>query len=134
MLEFYEINMHLKLSTPRGYRYFVVDKFGELFLKDIHQSYDTPLLISLIDEHEKYYMAMCTSLGKTSKTWMIVSLTQKRLDDGLTGKVELRSIFEESENGVWMFDDVEGKKLCKVRKAELVDENLPDAGIFLEQE
>ena len=46
-------------------------------------------------------------------------------------KIELRDVFTQSEEGAWSFYDFEESGVSTIKKALLIDENLPDEGCYL---
>lgn len=109
--------------------------FGDMEVKEIHDWYDGPLLLTG-KIGEQLYFIIINEETDTHDRWYFAPVTEQREQDILQNKITLKDAFVKSETGfVYEFylpvtTEAKGYTIL-IPCEELKDEDLPDEGIYL---
>ncbi len=105
-------------------------KLGQLRLQEIYVHYDFPRLFSCSNEFGQRYLALSIGEKGDEFYWVYVAISTKRLEYILSGELELKKAFRETEDGAILHVTVSssGDKVIPVLPSEIPDRVLPKDG------
>lgn len=102
----------------------------ELKYVDTLEFYDVPQVFLAKNKEGVKFMCLLEEIGDDSLVYMAVSLSEDRLNDYLNGKIDLRSVYTNIEDG-YSYWEVHMRGFDIVaEESSLVEDYLPESGFF----
>lgn len=108
---------------------------GKLEIIEIYEYHDKPLLFACRNASYTHYLVVQEGVHPDSETWLYASLSYDRLQQIRAGIIDLHDAFAHAEDdfvfSVRLFLDDNPPQITMVNIADLIDDQLPDKGEFL---
>lgn len=108
---------------------------GKLEILEVYEFYDKPCLFSCRNVAGQIFLAIWIDETSYSDSWLYVPTSLRRLQQIISGKIELRNVFLEAEDG-FVFEVIishveNSPNVIKISCNKITEDKLPSPGEFL---
>ncbi|MBD2579829.1 DUF6575 domain-containing protein [Oscillatoria sp. FACHB-1406] len=112
---------------------------GQIDIIEVYDFYDKPVLFSCKNKSGLIFIVICVDSSDVSEIWLYAPMSSSRFQNVVRGKVELRDIFNNTEDGFVYYVKIpheEGTNVVveTVNCNEIPDEYLPELGQVIQSE
>lgn len=111
---------------------------GQLEIIEVYDFYDKPVLFSCKNKSGLIFIVICVDSSDIAEVWLYAPMSSSRFQNVAQGKVELRDIFTNTEDGfvyqVEIYYEEETNVVKTVNCNEIPDEYLPGLGQVIQAE
>ncbi len=105
---------------------------GQLEIIEVYDFYDKPVLFSCKNKSGLIFIVICVDSSDVAEIWLYAPMSSSRFKNVAQGKVELRDIFNNAEDGFVYHVEIpyeDGINVVKTfNRNEIPDEYLPELG------
>lgn len=110
-----------------------ISNIGTLFIDEIYYTYDEPQLFTCVNRASQRYLTLLTDMEEPNKKWLLVSVSQARINQLKNNLLPLRNAFTCPEDIVWeLKEELSGFKALPIDPKKISDEDLPEENTFLD--
>ncbi|MEA5596281.1 DUF6575 domain-containing protein [Rivularia sp. UHCC 0363] len=111
---------------------------GQLEIIEVYDFYDKPVLFSCKNKSGLIFIVICVDSSDVAEIWLYAPMSSSRFKNVAQGKVELRDIFNNAEDGFVYHVEIpyeDGINVVKTfNRNEIPDEYLPELGQVIQAE
>jgi hypothetical protein len=103
--------------------------FGRLFIEDVLEYYDGPVIATLSDELDHDYLALLVErkIKSQQETWIVVQVSEPRLHEILAGNISLRKAIVQAETGKAYYFAILGDSSLEAVVEPVIASGIPDS-------